>query len=158
MGTWLANNKDSIGIALALVGLLVTAYTVRTARAVQRRDAFMRIHEVLLQPDIQEGRRLLFQIRSQEDVPPPDTEAYRMINRSLALYDTLGQYIRCGQVDRRQAMDAWHHSLRDIAEPARIFIENRESAHRSRWQAWPWLRSLLKESETYRSRAGCCVP
>lgn len=33
MGTWLANNKDSIGIALALVGLVVTAYTVRTARA-----------------------------------------------------------------------------------------------------------------------------
>lgn len=156
MGTWLTNNKDIIGIALALIGLAVTAYTVLIARAAQRRDAFMRIHEVLLQPEIQEGRRLLFQIGSHDDVPKRDSTSYQMINRSLAMYDTLGHYIRRGDVDRRRAMDVWHHSLRDITAPAEIFIHARESSHRSGWLAWPWLRWLLAEAASYRSKESCC--
>ena len=77
MGTWLTNNKDIIGIALAVIGLAVTAYTVATARTSQRRDAFMRMHEVLLLPEIQEGRRLLYQVDAIDDVPSQDTIEYQ---------------------------------------------------------------------------------
>jgi hypothetical protein len=156
MGTWLTNNKDIIGIALAVIGLAVTAYTVATARTSQRRDAFMRMHEVLLLPEIQEGRRLLYQVEAIDDVPSQNTIEYQKINRALAIFDTLGHYVRRGHVDRREALELWHHSLVDLKLPAETFIQARKLKHRSEWTPWPRLRWLMSEAATYRSNEDCC--
>lgn len=158
MFAWISENKDLIGISLALIGLLVTAYTVRTARSSQRRDAFMRIHETLLQPEIQEGRRLLFEVKEQKDIPGSSTVEYQKINRSLAMYDTLGHYIEGGFVERKHALEIWHHSIRDLRQPAEIFISFRAASHRSNWTPWPYLRHLFDDAATYRSTQDCCQP
>ncbi|MFG1626219.1 hypothetical protein [Kribbella sp. NPDC049227] len=155
--SWLTNNKDVVGIGLALIGLLVTAYTVRLARSAQRRDGFMRIHEALLAPDVQEGRRLLFGIGSLDDVPAGDSREHQLINRSLAMYDTLGYYVRQHHIDRRAALDVWHHSLREVTSPARVFCDARKSARGSGSHPFPDLEWLLAEASSYRARRDCCT-
>jgi hypothetical protein len=118
----------------------------------------MRLHEALLLPEIQEGRRLLYQVDAVEQVPSHDTIEYQKINRSLALFDTLGYYVQRRHVDRREVLELWHHSLLDLKEPAELFVQARRSKHRSEWMPWPRLRWLLVEGAAYRSKADCCKP
>jgi len=158
MINWLDDNKDLLGLTLAVLGLLVTAYTVLIARRSQRRDAFMRIHETLLQPEIQEGRRLLFNISRLEDVPALGTSEYHLINRALAMYDTLGHYVAQGYVSERHVLDVWHHSIRDIRAPAELFIAVRAARHRTSWKPWPYLRKLFDKAAAFRSIEDCCTP
>jgi hypothetical protein len=153
---WLAENRDSLAVALSLLGIALASYTFWSGRRARREDNLIRIHEQLLTPEVQEGRRRLFAAFDQGAVPLPDSQEYHQINRALAFYDTLGYYIQARLVDRKAALDLWHHPIRDIGEPADFFVEARASTHRSNWQPWPHLRKLIQQATAYETELDCC--
>jgi hypothetical protein len=152
MWHWLTHYKDLITLAISITAMSLTTYTVIQTRRQRRADTFIRLHELLIQPDVQRGRRLLFEAAEGKPMPASGTVEWDEINRSLALYDTLGLYVAHHFVDRETTLDVWHHSLRAIREPAEHFIAQRQS----RWRPWPHLSRLFEAAASHRSRLACC--
>ncbi len=139
---------------VALIAVALTTYTVIQARRTQRTDAFLRLHELMIQPDAQRGRRRLFQAANGVTaMPRPGTVESGEMNRALALYDTLGMYIEHRIVDPESALDAWVN-LRNIKEPANRFIDERQTTYR----LWPHLSRLFDRAEAHHPRRPCCQP
>lgn len=153
---WLADNTESIGLLVAVVGILLSLYVVERSRLNARREAFTRIHELLLSPEIQQGRHLLLLIKKGGDVPPVGSSDWVAINRSVAMYHTLALYVGRRLVDGGLALEAWHHSLRDARASVEVFIEARQACQKSQWRPWPELDWLIRKAERYRSKSGCC--
>jgi hypothetical protein len=117
--------------ALALVVSIWAAwYSTRRSTSIveqlSQNDTFMRIHELLIDPQAAGGRRKLFLSFAAGDYPQPGSSDWDDINYSLALYDTLGGYIHHGFVKDHMALASWHDPLVRIAEPARAFAAHRQ--------------------------------
>lgn len=154
---WFSDNSGLVGLALSFVAIGLSVFTVVTSRRQQRDAAFARIHELLIQPDLQRGRRTLFAVRSAEDVPAVGTVAWDEANRALAMYETLGYYVAKGIVPPNQALGLWHHSIRDIRTAAGWFVEARRGTHVGGWRPWPYLHELMDRADRYRSDLSCCA-
>jgi hypothetical protein len=152
---WVGENKDLLALVLAVIGLLVSLNTVRLSVRQARLNAYTRIHELLVSPEIAKGRRMLFLANAANALPEPGDPGWDEINQSLAMYDTLGVYVGNRIVSRKLVLESWHHPLTDIRGPALAFLEHRRG-HRVR-NPWPSLRTLLDEAAGYRSKADCCA-
>lgn len=153
---WVGDNKDLLALILAVVGVTVSLVTVRLSIRQARLNAYTRIHELLVSPEVAKGRRLLFLASAANTLPDPGDPGWDEINQSLAMYDTLGVYVGNRIVSRKLVLESWHHPLNDIRGPALAFLEHRRG-YRVR-NPWPSLRVLLDEAARYRSKAGCCTP
>jgi hypothetical protein len=153
---WIGANTELLGVILATIGILLSLYTVQRGRAGARLDAFSRIHEQLLDPEIQYGRQLLLKVRGPADVPPVGSPEWRAINQAVTAYHTLALYAERRVIDRGLALEAWHHSLRDAGPSVQIFAAARACLSPRMWQPWPELLRLFRRAEQHRSRSGCC--
>lgn len=153
---WIGENKDLLALILAVVGVTVSLVTVRLSIRQARLNAYTCIHELLVSPEVARGRRLLFQASHAGKLPKPYDPGWDEINQSLAMYDTLGVYVRRRIVSKKLVLESWHHPLANIREPALAFLAHRRG-QRVR-NPWPSLLTLLDEAARYRSNAGCCVP
>lgn len=108
---------------------------------------FTRIHELLVDPKAASGRRLLFSISIPKDCASLSDADWDKINYSLALYDTLGGYVKHRLVDPDLALTLWRDPLVRIAPRARTFAEHRR--HGGPTPPWEFLMDLLKMAENY---------
>lgn len=160
---FLTDNKDVLAFGVSIVALALSLFTswwtLRTTREIARESAahnrdlaqnatYQRIHELLVDPKAAAGRRQLFLAARNKKYPKLGEDAWDEINYSLALYDTLGGYVRRDQVDEDVVLDAWHHPLENIATPVREFMAHRRSEGVN--QPWAHLLDLLKKAETHR--------
>jgi hypothetical protein len=133
-----------IPIVFSSVALLISALTYITKQRQDRRDLFLKMHERLIDPDIQMGRRLLFErVDSQEAAARLRTSAleeYQLINRALAMFDIFAMYVQRGYIDRELALEEWGHSFARTFRQSQPFIADRLAVQR--WSAWPHLRSF----------------
>jgi hypothetical protein len=138
--------SDNLGVIISIIAVTFTATTFFLTRARDKRDIFLKIHERQLDPDLQEGRRLLY--KSFEGETEPDfklmrdshPDEYSKINRSLAMLDVMGLYAENRYVSEKLVLEEWGQALADLAPKARVFIEHR-SANRNK--AWLHLSRLL---------------
>lgn len=144
---WVAAEPGAI---IATFALVVSISTFFVTRRRDRRDLFLKIHERQLDPDLQEGRRLLYQSFNGDVIPDFDAmrdgdfDTYSKINRALAMLHTMGLYAEKRYVQKALVLDEWADSLARLAPYARVFIQHRSAAGRP---AWPHLRKLLAAAE-----------
>jgi hypothetical protein len=159
---WWSENKDLLAFTVSLIALALSVWSTRktvakgeaTARetvgrteAMARTATFQRMHEMLVDPKAARGRRLLFVAYKNGDFPALGEERWDEINYALALYDTLGGYVKNFQVDEELVITAWHHPLVNIAEPVRAFMAHRED--NDVMQPWAYLHDLLRRASLF---------
>lgn len=152
---WLDENTDLIALILAIIGLGVSLVTVLLSVRQSRLNAYTRMHEMLVSSETARGRRILFLAHAQQQLPEPGDADWDAINQSLAVYDTLGVYMRRRIVSERLVLSAWFHPLCAIREPADAWVEHR--AGYGVRNPWPSLTWLLDRAEIYHTKQGCCV-
>jgi hypothetical protein len=151
-----ARSKDLLAIGIAVVAVILSVVTVLIQRRQQREHAFQQIHEILMTPEHQHGRWLMWTIAESGRLPDQGSPDYYLINRTLGMLDLLAQYAREGVVPRRWVLERWHHPLQQMAVAVRLLVDERVAV--ARWRPWPDLGWLIRETATYRSSLGCCLP
>jgi hypothetical protein len=100
----MASAASIVSLILSACALVISTAAFATRQRQDKRDLYLRIHEQLLDLQVQEGRRLLYErVHSVEDVIDlrrNEPEVYALINRSLSMFSTLGLYVERGYVDR----------------------------------------------------------
>ena len=139
----------TLTVALSSAAFVFSLYAWRERRSVDQRDLFLRVHERLVDIDIQRGRRILAEkIGSPEDAHAlyrehPDD--YDLANRSLAMLDVAALYVERGYISKRLFMQEWALVYARVLEPAQHFISAR--AEKSMTSAlWPHFRALAREA------------
>ena len=150
-----ARSKDLIAIAIAVIAVILTLVTVLVQRRQQRQHAFQQIHDVLMTPEHQRGRWLMWDIAEAGRLPDQGSPDYYLINRTLGMLDLLAFYARRGVVPRRWVLERWHHPLQQMAAAVALLVDERIAV--ARWRPWPQLDWLIREAATYRSSDGCCL-
>jgi hypothetical protein len=144
-----------LGAVIGLIAIAVTAFTIYQSRRQRQLDVFTRLHDQLTTQESQRARGRLFAAAEAGSWPKPGTPEWDEINRAVSMLETLALYIHEKIIDRKVALESWHHSLRRIREPAESFMALR----RREYQVWPHLRSLFRQAESYRSQLWeCCDP
>jgi hypothetical protein len=59
---WIGRSKELISIAIATAAVVLTLLTVLIQRRQQRHHAFQQIHDVLMTPEHQRGRWLMWDV------------------------------------------------------------------------------------------------
>lgn len=136
---------SSLGIALA--SLAVSYWVIRQNRQLSQQANYTRIHELLVDHKAASGRRRLFVAETEDAFPSIGESGWDEINYSLALYDTLGAYVKNGLVDREMTLAAWHEPLLRIARPAQLFVDLRSNGQ-SR-PVWSFLSYLVNEAAEF---------
>jgi hypothetical protein len=151
-----ARSKDLIAIVIAVVAVILSLVTVLVQRRQQRQHAFQQIHDVLMTPEHQRGRWLMWDIATTGRLPDQGSPDYYLINRTLGMLDLLAHYARRGVVPRRWVLERWHHPLQQMAAAVTLLVDERVAV--ARWRPWPHLDWLIRAAATYRSSEGCCMP
>ncbi len=152
---WLAQNTDLVALFLAVLGLALGLFTVWLSVHQARLGAYTRMHEMLIAPETARGRRILYIAHDQDRLPEPGDEDWDSINQALAMYDTLGVYMRRKIVEPKLVLDAWFHPLCAIHQPADAWLAHR--ARHGSQNPWPSLVWLLDRAESYHEKQGCCT-
>jgi hypothetical protein len=84
-----------IGTVISVVALGVSLFILVDSRRLDRRDLLLKLHEQLIAPDRQTGRRLLYQLACQP-VESWRDDQFDLVNGALAYFDVIAMY-----VDRR---------------------------------------------------------
>jgi hypothetical protein len=153
---WLGRSKDLIAIAIAGIAVILSLVTVLVQRRQQRQHAFQQIHDVLMTPEHQRGRWLMWDIGDAGRLPDEGSSDYYLINRTLGMLNLLALYTRQGVVPRRWVLEVWHHPLQQMAAAVTLLVNERIAV--AHWRPWPQLDWLIQETATYRSSEGCCLP
>ena len=139
METWLT--LAPVLISVFALAVSVAAFLISLRR--DRRDLFLSMHERLIDPDLQEGRRVLHaRINSVEDVKQlldASPREYALVNRALAMLDIFGMYVARGYIDKRVALEEWGYTYAKAAARAAHVIEFR-AQHQDGWRSWPNLQ------------------
>jgi hypothetical protein len=151
-----ARSKDLIAIAIAVIAVALSLVTVLVQRRQQRQHAFQQIHDVLMTPEHQRGRWLMWDIADIGRLPGQGSPDYYLINRTLGMLDLLAHYARRGVVPRQWVLERWHHPLQQMATAVTLLVDERVAV--AGWRPWPQLDWLIRAAATYRSSEGCCLP
>jgi hypothetical protein len=154
---WLVQNKDTVGIVLASCAIVVSLTTVLIARRQQQLSAFLQVQQLMLTPENQHGRRLLYRVGNLDDLPQMDTDDFYLINRSMAIFDLVGALSRRGAVKRNWILDYWHRGLRDMRPGYEALVRRREENNRGA-NPRPDFDDLYESGQKYRCRRRCCQP
>jgi hypothetical protein len=142
-----------VPIVLSVIALAFSIYVFIDSRKRDRRDIFIKIHELLISDDIQRGRYLLFEkVVDQESVKRLTDDEYRDINRAIAAYNLLGVYLKNGYMNERDVMEVWGRPVYRAWISAQPFLAWRE--HNQGYKAMPYFEALARRTEQVLSRDG----
>lgn len=143
------DSPDALAIFAAILSFAAFAFSLTTfflQRAKDRRDLFLTIHQTLIAPELQEGRRKLHALGKHQiaTVHLDDPDGYQQINRALAMFDIFAMYVKRKYISEDLALKEWGHSLSLTWEKAEPFIEARRQ--HSGYRPWPSLRVLAQKA------------
>ena len=140
-----------ISIVLSSAAFLFGVFTWRERKSQDQRDLFLKMHERLIDMDLQSGRRILVQtIHSAKDASAlfrDSPDQYDLANRALAMLDVAALYVERGYIDKSLFMGEWGAVYGRILDSAQYFIVDREArntAYSNR--SWPHFRALADEA------------
>src|ERR1700761_3050107 len=97
---WGSSLTATLSIVLSVFALCFSMYVFVDSRRRERRDMFLKIHETLINDDLQRGRQLLFiKVTDECSVESLNPDEYRDVNRALGTYNILGLYLKNGYVN-----------------------------------------------------------
>jgi len=124
-----------ISTALSVAAILFSLYTWHEGRRRDRRDLFLKVHELMISEDRQWGRELLFRHgKDRETLTGLSPAEFRAINRALATYNALGMYLKKKYVNEGDVMDMWAQPIVRAWHRAEAFVAFRSEQERF----WPW--------------------
>ncbi|GAA3939994.1 hypothetical protein [Actinoplanes auranticolor] len=147
---WVPQIGSWVSVLISMTALTLTGLTYRDRRKQDRRDLFLRVHERLVEPDLQRGRRLIFTraqtVEAVIDLREHEPEIYDQINRAVAMLDIAGMYITKNYIDKDDFMAEWGPAYGRIWLAAQPFLEVRLGGIRSGGSGWPHFRLLGPEA------------
>lgn len=139
-----------VSLVVSFAALAFTGLTYRDRRKQDRRDLFLKLHERLVDADLQRGRRLLYShARTRQEVTElreSHPEQYDLINRSLAMLDVAGMYVDRDYIDKKDFLSLWGPTYGRAWLAAGPFLDERFAGLRSGSRGWPYFRSLGAEA------------
>jgi hypothetical protein len=135
---WVA--LGAFAASLAAVAIAVRNYT--DAKARDRRDLFLTVHERLLEPEMVAARRVLYKLSSEAGVRGLREEDTTRVYRLLAMYDLVGLYVESNWISKKTVLEEWSFSLCQSHEPGRRFIKVRQAMVGG--PGWPHYRRLAE--------------
>jgi len=150
-----AEVEDSLAaIAVSVLAVTISLFSLLANRRKDRRDVFLRLHEMLISPELQNGRRVLFDLHSRsgrvEDLSPED---YASANRALAVFDVAGLYCHKKYVREKEFLELWDLPLVKMKYAAEPFVRHRD-AFQPGTPVWPHYRRLADHAEESLRRRG----
>jgi hypothetical protein len=140
-----------ISVALSCTAFAFSLFTWRERKTKDQRDLFLKIHERLIDIELQRGRRVLYQrVNSVEDAEALFRESideYDLANRALAMMDLAALYVAQKSIDRQAFLEAWGPTYAHAWKSGQHFIAeriNRQGAIKA-WPAWPHFQLLGKQ-------------
>ncbi|MCM0678283.1 hypothetical protein NCC78_26945 [Micromonospora phytophila] len=147
---WFPEVSSSASLLISIAAVAFTGLAYRDRRRQDRRDLFLKLHERLVEADLQRGRRLLFtraqtlesvlQLRDEE----PDN--FDLINRAIAMLDVAGLYVDRKYVDKQDFLAEWGGVYGRAWLAADAFLAVRLGDLRGGRQGWPYFRALGVEA------------
>ncbi len=136
----------TFSIVVSVAAFAVSVYALLAKRDQDRRDLFLKMHERLIDAELQEGRRLLRErIGSVDDaigMRKADPVSYQLVGRALAMFDILGGYVSRGYVDRDLVLEEWGRTYAGCWEHGRHIVMERAEREPLTWSAWPHLQAF----------------
>jgi hypothetical protein len=150
----MGNAGSVVPLVLSACAVILSAAAFVTRRRQDKRDLFLRMFEILIQPELQEGRRLLYdRVHSIQDVIElrnNEPDAYALINRALAMFEVFGMYVERGYIDRDLALEEWGRTYARCFLLSSPFVEDRRKLQGHSF-VWPHLHSFGREAVAWRN-------
>lgn len=147
--SWFIRN---LGIFVATLAVSLSFATVVFGRRQRRQDMFLRVHEMLIDVEMQRGRRLVYQSGRQGHLPPEDSDDFALISRTLSVHNTVAVYVRRRIVSQQWVLAGWQNTLCDLRKGTTLFVEYRQETYG--WLVCPDLDSLISSAERRALRRG----
>ena len=91
-----------------------------------KRDVFLKIHELMISEDQYRGRQLLLSHTFDDvSIEKLSLKDRANISRAMAMYDTLGMYLRHGYLIERDVIEMWGNPAYRAWRKAQPFVERR---------------------------------
>jgi hypothetical protein len=148
---WIPQVTSSASLLISLTALTFTGLTYRDKRKQDRRDLFLKLHERLVDPELQRGRKLLFTHAGTREaviaLRDEEPEVFDAINRALAMYDIAAMYIAKEYIGKKDFLEEWGPSYGRCWLAAQPFLEVRFGDLPSGGlRGWPHFRQLGPEA------------
>lgn len=141
---------SAIAIAISFLALAFNALTYRDRRRQERRDLFLKLHERLLELDLQRGRRLLFDHgKTKEQITAlrrERPEEYDLINRAIGMLEVAAMYVERKYVSKDDFLAEWGFVYGRVWEASGPFLDVRFGGVRGGDRGWPRFRKLGPEA------------
>jgi hypothetical protein len=152
---WFEAPKDLIAVSIAALAVVLSLITVVLQRRQQQRAAYREIYSTLMSDELHRGRWMINRISRPEHIPK-DKLDYRLVYRTLGVFDNLAMYERQRVIPRKWVLDVWHHPLHDMYTGASVIRCDAEKD--GAVSPWPQLWTLFDQAAAYRSSLACCRP
>lgn len=130
-----------VPIALSLAAFVFSVFTWRERKSKDQRGLFLRMHERLIDIDLQRGRRILTNevnsLANARELFRDAPDKYDLANRSLAMLDVAALYVERGYIDKALFLDEWGSVYGRLFESAQYFIAERVERNPV-YAHWPW--------------------
>ncbi|WP_405617730.1 hypothetical protein OG292_27200 [Streptomyces sp. NBC_01511] len=143
---------NSSAVVISGVALLISLYSLLRSVRNDRRDVSLKLHESLIDPKLQSGRKVLHEMRGGVESLTP--EQYELANRALATLDVAGFYCKKKYVNEEDFLDLWAPALVTLKRAAGPFLAHRDSHTPSATPVWPHYRRLAERAEEHLRRRG----
>ena len=147
-----------IPITISVAALGFSAFTWRERRSNDKRDLFLRMHERLIDLDLQHGRRILRQqVHSAKDVEKllrDRYEDYEIVSRALSMLDIAALYVERGYIDKSLFMEEWSSVYAGLKESVVMLVMERAKSNPSYMWSWPHFQALANEAHKLTSGQG----
>ncbi|GAA2521518.1 hypothetical protein GCM10010423_12800 [Streptomyces levis] len=131
-------------VVISGIALLVSLASYYRSVRNDRRDISLKLHETLIDPKLQSGRKVLHEM---QDVASLTAEEYELANKALATLDIAGFYCAKKYVSEKDFLDLWAPALVTLKPSAAPFLAHRD-AQRPK-PVWPYYRRLTERAEDY---------
>ena len=143
----------AFSIVLSIIALGFSLYVFADGRKRDRRDVFLKIHELLLSDDALRGRQLLYdKITDEASVERLTNDEYKDVHRAIGMLNALAYYMKSGYVNEADVMSMWGEAAYRACLAAKPVIDHRE--RRTGYRPFVHLEYLMQRTRTYVTHIG----
>ncbi|WP_436522318.1 hypothetical protein [Actinoplanes sp. HUAS TT8] len=139
---WVLRN---LGVIIATLAVGLSFATAILNRRQRQEDMYLRVHETLIDIEMQRGRRALHAFGEAGLLPSEESPEFAQISRTLSVHNAGAIYVRRGIVPRRWVLREWKNTLCDMRCALTVFREYRQSTYG--WPVLVELDSLISSAE-----------
>ncbi len=141
----------TVSIIISVAALAFSFFVFFDGRRRDKRDMFLKMHQLMISDDIAKGRYILFEkVTDEESVERLSDDEYRDINRALATFNALGLYVENKYLREGDVMDMWAIPIYRVWHIAQPFIAHREQFQG--YRPWKYFAILAQKAEHELSR------